>query len=251
VVASGLAHTIKYARLMVRQASSPRAQGVDVLGQRYVVQLALSGVPYQKPKHHIGDETVGLDLGPSTIAIVPRAGEARLEVLCAELAPQTAAIRRLQRQMERQRRANNPDNYDAKGKIKQHGKGRLRWKHSQRYLATRRRKATRERKLAAHRKSLHGHLVHEIVAIGNTVITEQISYRAWQKQFGKSVGLRAPGMFIALLKRTGASYGRHPGRSSHAQHQTVAVLSWLRSMCAQAVVAALASVSLWHRANPA
>jgi hypothetical protein len=58
----------------------------------------------------------------------------------------------------------------------------LRWKHSKRYLATRRRKATRERKLAAHRKSLHGRLVHEIVAVGKTIITEKISYRAWQKR---------------------------------------------------------------------
>jgi hypothetical protein len=128
--------------------------------------------------------------------------------------------------MERQRRANHPDHYDEQGRIKKRGKQRLKWKHSQRYLATRRRKATRERKLAAHRKSLHGHLVHEIMAIGNTIITEKVSYRARPQQFGTSVGLRAPGMFMELLRRTGASYGRHPGRSSHAQHQTLAVLSW-------------------------
>jgi hypothetical protein len=109
--------------------------------------------------------------------------------------------------MERQRRANNPENHDAQGRIKKGGKRHLSWKHSQRYLATRRRKATRERRLAAQRKSLHGRLVHEIVAVGTTVITEKISYRAWQKQFGKSVGLRAPGMFIALLRRTVASTG--------------------------------------------
>jgi transposase len=109
--------------------------------------------------------------------------------------------------MERQRRANNPENYDERGRIKKRGKQRLQWKHSKRYLATRRRKATRERKLAAHRKSLHGRLVHEIVAVGQTIITERVSYRAWQKQFGRSVGLRAPGMFIALLKRTVASTG--------------------------------------------
>jgi hypothetical protein len=182
VVRYGLRHPIKYARLVVRPASSARAQGADALGQRYFAQLMLEGVPYQKPKHRVGGDTVGLDLGPSTIAIVPRAGEARLEVLCADLAPETAAIRRLQRQMERQRRANNPDNYDEQGRIKKRGKQRLRWKQSKRYLATRRRKATRERKLAAHRKSLHGRLVHEIVARGTTIITEKISYRAWQKQ---------------------------------------------------------------------
>src|SRR6185437_15744885 len=112
-----------------------------------------------------------------------------------------------QRQMDRQRRANNPDNYDERGRIKKPGRGRLSWKNSKRYLTIRRRKATRERKLAAHRKSLHGRLVHELVALGQTILTEQISYRAWQKQFGKSVGLRAPGMFIALLKRTVARTG--------------------------------------------
>ena len=70
-----------------------------------------------------------------------------------------------------------------------------------------RRKAERERRLAAHRKSLHGRKVHEIVSVGNTIILEKISYKAWQKQYGRSVGLRAPGMFIELLRRTVASTG--------------------------------------------
>jgi hypothetical protein len=201
VVRYGLRHPIKYARLIVRQAPSARAQGSDRAGQRYFVQLALEGVPYQKPKHPVGSDTVGLDLGSSTIAIVPRQGTPRLELLCSELAPDAQAIRRLQRQMVRQRRANNPDNFDAKGRIKKGAKQRLQWKQSKRYLATRRRNATRERRLAAHRKSLHGRLVHEIVAVGKTVITEHVSYRAWQKQFGRSVGLRAPGMFMELLRR--------------------------------------------------
>src|SRR5215469_5181396 len=153
--------------------------------------------------------------------------------------------------MERQRRANNPDNYDAQGRIKKGLKQRLRWKHSKRYLATRRRKATRERSLAAHRQSLHGRLVHEIVAVGNTVITEQLSYRARHKQFGKSVGLRAPGMFRALLKRTVASTGGTQGARLHALDQTLAVLSWLRKVSQEAALAALAKVALWHRTHPA
>ena len=80
VVTYGLAHRIKYARLIVRQASSAHAQGADQTGQHYFVQLALEGVPYQKPKHVPGHNIVGLDLGPSTIAIVPREGTPRLEV---------------------------------------------------------------------------------------------------------------------------------------------------------------------------
>jgi hypothetical protein len=245
VVVSGLAHRVKYARLLQRKASSARASGADRVGFRYLVQLALEGIPLHKPKHAVGHDTVGLDLGPSTIAIVPREDVPRLDLLCAELAPDAKAIRRLQRQMDRQLRAGNPGNYDERGRVKKAGKDRLKWKQSKRYLATRRRKAERERRLAAHRKSLHGKLAHEIVAVGNTVTTEKVSYKAWQKQFGRSVGLRAPGMLIEILRRTGASHGRHPARGFHTQHQTVAVLSWLRSLRQKATLAALASVCLW------
>ena len=80
VVASGLAHRIKYARLVQRQASSAHAQGADQESQRYFVQVALEGVPNHKLKHVVGLDTVGMDLGPSTIAIVPREGTPPLEV---------------------------------------------------------------------------------------------------------------------------------------------------------------------------
>ena len=212
VVKYGLEHRIKYARLLQRKASSPQAQGADALGFCYSVQLALEGVPYRKPKHSIGSDTIGADLGPSTIALVPRQAEASLSVFCQELAPDEQEVRRLHRKMDRQRRAANPDNYDSMGRIKKHngkrgGKERMVWKNSTTYQKTRRRKATKERKLAAHRKSLHGRLVHEMVAMGNTIILEKISYKTWQKQYGKSVGLRAPGMFIDMLRRTVASTG--------------------------------------------
>jgi transposase len=207
VVKHGLAQRIKYARLVQRKASSPQAKGADALGFRYAVQLVLEGVPYHKPKHPVGSDIIGADLGPSTIALVPREGEASLSVFCEELAPNQQAIRRLQRKMERQRRAANPGHYDAKGRIRKAGKNKLRWKSSRSYEKTRRRKAARERALAAYRKSLHGRKVHEIVAVGNTILLEKISYRGWQKQYGKSVGIRAPGMFVTQLRRTVASTG--------------------------------------------
>ncbi len=208
VVKYGLDQRIKYTRLIQRKSSSPRAQGADAAGFRYFVQLALEGVPYHKPKHAVGTDTLGADLGPSTIALVPQQAEASLEVFCEELAPDEKQVRRLQRQMDRQRRAANPGNYDEQGRIRSAGgKKKLRWRSSKTYEKTRRRKATKERKLAAHRKSLHGRLVHKLVAVGNTVIIEKISYKAWQKQYGRSVGLRAPGMFIQMLRRTVASTG--------------------------------------------
>ena len=246
VVAHGLRHHIKYARLIRRPASSPRAQGADCQGYRYFVQLACEGVPHRKQKHAVGSDTIGADLGPSTIALVPREAEASLAVFCEELAPNAQAIRRLQRRMERQRRAANPDNYDAKGRIKKQGKKRLKWKTSKSYERTRRRKATRERKLAAHRKSLHGRMAHQIVAVGNTVILEKLSYKAWQKR-----GTARTRDVCRDAQTHRCKHGRHPDRSSPAASQTLAVLSRLRTARQKAPLPALASLSLWSRSRAA
>ncbi|GHO80683.1 hypothetical protein KSD_84540 [Ktedonobacter sp. SOSP1-85] len=243
VVTHGLKHRIKYARLIQRPASSPRAAGADAQGYRYVVQLALEGKPHHKPKHTVGTSTVGGDLGPSTLALVPQEGEASLQVFCAELAPDAKAIRRLQRQMERQRRAGNPEHYDEKGRIKKQGKRKLRWMQSKRYQATRRRKASKERKLVAHRKSLHGRKVHEVVALGSTIIIEKMSYKAWQKTFGKSVGLRAPGMFVELLRRTVASTG---GILVEVPTRTTALSQWCHG-CGRRVKKPLSQ--RWHQCS--
>ena len=207
VVCHGLRHRIKYARLLRRKASSPAAAGADCSGYRYQVQLVLEGTPLVKPKQRPGAEIIGLDLGPSVLAIVPREEQARLVPLAEELRPDARKKRRLQRKLDRQRRANNPEHYDEQGRIKTHGGQRRPWKESQGYQHTRRRLATQERKLAAHRKSLHGRLVNEIVRVGNHIQTEKLSYRGWQKRYGRSVGLHAPGMLIDHLKRTVAKTG--------------------------------------------
>jgi len=136
VVQHGMRHPIKYVRLVRRKASSPQAQGADKDSNRYYVQLVLEGHAFVKPKHEEGGkDTIGLDIGPSTLAIVPRRAKADLVTFCQELSPNASKKRRLQRKMDRQRRANNPDNYDEKGRVK---KGRRTWKESKRYQATRR-----------------------------------------------------------------------------------------------------------------
>jgi transposase len=169
--------------------------------------LVLEGHAYGLPKHEeVGKQTIGLDIGPSTLAIVPREGKVDLVTFCEELAPDARSKRRLQRKMERQRRANNPEHYDEKGRVKK-GNGRLKWKESKRYQATRRQHADIERQLAAHRKSLHGNLAHRIASVGNTITIEKTSFKGWQKQYGRSIGLRAPGMFLAHLTRIVAKTG--------------------------------------------
>ena len=204
VIHHGLQQRIKFARLVRRKASSPKALGADSQGKRYFVQLALEGKPFAKPKNQPGNDVIGLDIGPSSLAIFPRKAHAQLKQFCEELKPDARKKRRLERKMDRKRRANNPDNYDEKGRLK---KDRLTWKHSHQYMETRRKLATTERRLAAYRKSLHGQLVNTIVRVGNQIQIEKTSFKGWQKLFGKSVALRAPGMFYEHLKRTVAKTG--------------------------------------------
>ncbi|MDR3543393.1 MAG: hypothetical protein P4L69_20920 [Desulfosporosinus sp.] len=63
------------------------------------------------------------------------------------------------------------------------------------------------RKEAAYRKTLHRQLANQILSVGVQIKTEKLSYRAFQKTFGKSVGVRAPGMFVTLLRRKTESAG--------------------------------------------
>lgn len=252
VVKHGLDQRIKYARLIQRKASSPQAQGADAVGYRYFVQLALEGIAYHKPKHLVGQDTIGADLGPSTIALVPRVGEASLSVFCEELVPDEQGIRRLQRKMDRQRRAANAGNYDSRGRIKKAGgKKPLTWKQSKGYQKIRRCKAEKERKLAAHRKSLHGRNVHEIVAVGNTVILEKISYKGWQKQYGRSVGRASTRDVCSTTQAHRCEYGRHPHRSFSSASQAQSVLPRMRTARQKAAFPAVARVRLWSGSRPA
>ena len=194
VQAHGLSCPVKYVRLVRRK-----------LGERnrFYAQLVCQGTPYQKPQHHLGSGIVGLDLGPSAIAVVAEQ-QALLQPFCPEVAPDAQALRRLDRQLDRQRRANNPANYDERGRVK---RGPKRWKASKRQRQVQARRRELYRKLAATRKRSHGQLAHRVLALGSTFQLEQLSYRAWQKTYGKSVQLCAPGMFVERLSRLAVSAG--------------------------------------------
>ena len=81
VLAHGLAARVKYVRLVRRRMGEKT---------RFWVHLIVEGTAYQKPEHTLGEGTVGLDLGPSTIAIVAE-HEARLERFCADLDPEVGS----------------------------------------------------------------------------------------------------------------------------------------------------------------
>ena len=162
-----------------------------------------SGTPFQKPQHRLGQGIVGLDLGPSTVAVVAEQ-DALLQPFCPEVAPDAKALRRLERHLDRQRRANNPEHYDARGRIK---RGRRHWKVSRRQYRVQARRREVYRKLAATRKRSHGQLAHRVLALGSSFHLERVSYRAWQKLHGRSVYRSASGAFVLLLSRLAASAG--------------------------------------------
>jgi transposase len=197
VVTHGLSCRVKYCRIIKRIFNGIASQG----SQRFFVQLVLEGKPYQK--FEAPDNIVGLDIGPSTIACVSDE-QAIIERFCDELKNKQKEIRRLQRKLDRQRRANNPQNYNPDGTIKP---GKKTWHESTRYKKTKRKLAELQRKLAAHRKTLHGNLANRILRQGKYVKTEKLSFRAFQKNYGKSVKDRAPGMFIEIIKRKAENAG--------------------------------------------
>ena len=195
VLVYGLQQPVKYVRLVHR-----RLNGIV----RFFVQLVCEGKPYRKTeKHPLVTGNVGLDLGPSFIAGVS-SQQAFLLPFCADIDPKYAELRRLQRKLDRQRRANNPDNYDADGTVKV---GKKEWSTSNRMQHTQTKIAELHRKQAAHRKSLQGQLVNLVLSMGDVIQLEKISYKAWQKNYGRSIGRRAPGLFVEHLTRKAASAG--------------------------------------------
>ena len=90
-VVHGLSCPVKYVRLVRRKVG---------LRHRFYAQLVCEGRPYRKARHPLGQGIVGLDLGPSTIAVVAEQ-TALLQPFCPEVAPNWQRLRRLERQLDR------------------------------------------------------------------------------------------------------------------------------------------------------
>jgi transposase len=193
LISYGLNHEVKYCRIVRRKISGKN---------RFYLQLILEGTPYEDPENKIGTEEIGLDVGVGTIAIVADT-KATLKQFCGELIPDQKKKRKLQRKLDRSLRATNPDNYNPNGTVK---KGKI-FKKSNRYKTVSNDLAETDRILTAHRKSLHGKDINEIIATGTRIKTEKVSYKGWQKRYGKSIHMPAPSMFMKSLKRKAENAG--------------------------------------------
>lgn len=171
--------------------------------KRWFVQLVQKGLAPAKYEFLSSGQTVGLDIGPSTVAIVADDAVA-LEKFAPSVDQPWSLMRSLQRAQDRSRRACNPDNFNANGTAK---KGARKWVKSGRYKARQTQLSELERRLAAGRKRDHGEMVNNILGLGNCIQIEKLSYKGWQKNFGRSAKVRASGMFVSLLIRKAESAG--------------------------------------------
>ena len=195
----------------------------------WYAQLVLKGRPAVKrdaetgaPRHPVGHGPVGIDIGPQTIAYAAQ-GEASLQELADRVENIEKEKRRLQRRMDRSKRAMNPGNYAPDGTIRRGV--RLSRNKSGRYRALQRELAYLQHRQAVIRKEQHVALANHLLSLGDcfyvedmawpslthrakeTVISPRTGKYQRKKRFGKSVANKAPAMLLRILQQKCDSLG--------------------------------------------
>ena len=132
----------------------------------YYLQLVLEGLPPKK--HTTGTGRCGIDIGPSSVAVVSD-DLCDLSVLGEGVKRHQPEIRAIERKMDRSRRAMNPGNYNPNGTIR---KGRKKWVYSKSYRNLARRKASLQRKDAASLKIAHNKMANRVLAHADEIYVE-------------------------------------------------------------------------------
>lgn len=184
----------------------------------YYLQLVLEGKP--PVKHPAGHGTAGLDIGISTAAVVTE-DSCKLVVLGSDAKDRSAQIRRIQRAMDRSRRATNPDNFLPDGTVRN---GARKWIRSKHYKKLQFRRKSLERRYADAVNTCHHRLANKIASKADIVYVEKMSFHGLarksksavkkadgrfksRKRFGRSIGNHAPAAFLMILGNRLASCG--------------------------------------------
>ena len=189
--------------------------------RKYYIQLTFRGSHSDKNRE-LGKGCVGIDIGPSTIAVSSLNG-----LGIDKLADKADSIEHdkwlLQRKIDRSRRATNPQSYNEDGTIK---RGiRLVWHQSNRYKALVAELNELQRHQVAVRKTQHIEMANALLKLGDTFIVENNPIDTWvkkaketkvsektgrylkKKRYGKSVANHAPSEFVTILKNKVLSLG--------------------------------------------
>ena len=187
---------VKYVRLLHRQIEGRR---------RWFIQLVLVGLPPIKRIPAPKAIEMAIDPGISTMTCLSKDEFAEKFELAAKCQWHWREVRKLQRAMDRSRRATNPQNYNKDGTVKAGSKA---WRSSKRYDVLRGELAEMHRRSAATRVNEHNETIGLLLCHAGTIRVEENNFKAFQKgRYGKSQGQHAPGLFIEMLKRKAESAG--------------------------------------------
>ena len=208
-----LQDNLKFVRLLRREEN---------FRTQYYIQLVVDGTPPNTHYRSSATGSVGIDIGTSTVAIVSDT-KATLRELAPTIDRQADELTHLQRKLDRQRRANNPNNYNEDGTVKA---GPKRWVESKRQRKTRETIANIHRKQSMTRKLSHNTQTNEVLQQGDTFIVEKMNFKGLQarakeatisettgrfkrkKRFGKSIAHRAPASWVSTLAYKAAYAGK-------------------------------------------
>lgn len=209
-----------------------------VRGQwKYFIGLTLKGAKPSKNRK-LGQGRVGIDLGTSSVAV-----SSDEVVFIDDLAKGVEDIEKkkniLQRQIDRSRRAMNPEQFNEDGTIRRYKRGtRPAWIQSKRCKKKREELKELYRKQTVRRKESHIRLSNMLLSLGNDFIIENNPISAWsrrakettinkkgkinpKKRHGKSIANHAPAMFATILenkvKSLGGSFTKLPIRNAATQ----------------------------------
>lgn len=189
--------------------------------RKYYVQLTFRGNHDNKGRK-LGKGQVGIDIGPSTVAISSLYG-VRIDKLANKVDNIEHEKWILQRKLDRSRRKSNPQNYNQDGTIKRGVK--LVWAYSNRYKKLLIQLKELQRHQAAIRKEQHIEMANELLSLGDIFVVENNPILQWaakaketkksektgkylrKKRFGKSVANHAPSEFVTILKNKVLSLG--------------------------------------------
>lgn len=187
---------VKYCRVLWRNVEGRK---------RWYVQLICEGNTPLKHVYAGTDIKAGIDPSLCSVTVAYEDGTVEKIAFGSELRKEHREIRRLQRQIDRSRRANNPQNFEENGTVK---KGSKTWKKSKNLIQLEAQLADLHRKAVAHRKNLAGQVANWILGHAGCLSYEINHYKAFQRShFGSSILKGAPGQLLTILKTKAESAG--------------------------------------------
>ena len=167
---------------------------------KFYLQLVLEGLAPMKTSvlARLADPEAraGIDIGPSHIGWCSET-DAGFFKFCADVDAPQRLIANLQRKVDRQNRANNPDNFDKKGRAK----SGVKWVRSKNQRETEAKLRSTQTHTAKKRNNAHGRDINNLLDKARSFRHDNVSVRSLQKNYGRSVGARAPGRFMSELLR--------------------------------------------------